>query len=40
MCTFTSILGRGGKYFYLYTRDVVVGINIHLREYIKDIKRC
>jgi hypothetical protein len=39
MCTFTSILGRGRKYFYPHARDVVVGINMYLREYIEDIKR-
>jgi hypothetical protein len=40
MCTFTGTLGRGGKYFYPHAGDVVVGINMHLREHIEDVERC
>jgi hypothetical protein len=30
--TFSRILGRGGKYFYLHAEDTVALINLNLRE--------
>jgi hypothetical protein len=32
ICTFSRTLGRGGKYFYSHTKDIVALINIHMRE--------